>query len=210
MSAMRTRPALPRPVDQFVKNTQQNISLLLLGGLFILGAFCGSSLYRSISAETSHLLMLLLSGGTADGSFHFWADFGAVLGTNLMVVALLFLCGFCAISQPVILLVPFVKGLGFGLVAAYNTVLFSPYSAFFWLKFLPGAFFATALILLCARQSLLLSVNVYQSVFTPPSKVRLQPTLYMAKYLCFCLLCVIFSLLDALFDLAYAVISSPV
>lgn len=195
-------------VETFAQHTRQNLPLLVLAGLFIAGAVSGSGLYRTIGEDTSNTLMFLLSG-SVDAPFHFFADWGAVLLSNLFVVAILFLCGFCAISQPVILLLPFVKGLGFGLVAAYNMALLTPYSAFFWLRFLPGAFLATALILLCAKQSLALSVFVFRSVFIEqPKAQRVLPRAYAAQYVFLTVLCVVFSLLDVLFDFVYEVLSN--
>ena len=216
LGTIRTRTALPRQVRSFWEKTRENLPLILLGALFVLGALCGSGLYRTMSPKTSSMLMLLLSGSGTGEEFHFFADWGAVFLANFAMVALLFLCGFCAISQPVIVLIPFVKGLGFGLVAAYNMVLLSPYSSFFWLKFMPGAFLATALILMCAKQSLGLSCYVCRSVFCPPSgggapRQAPRPTslvgLYGMKYLFFVLVCAAFSLIDVLFDLAYAVVT---
>lgn len=186
-----------------------NLPLIALAALFIAGALCGTGLYGTLSADTSSALMFLLSGTGTDVAFHFWSDFGGVFASNFAVLAILFLCGFCAVSQPLILLLPFVKGLGFGLVAAYNTVLLSPYSAFFWIKFMPGAFLATVLILLCARQSLSLSVHVFRSVFGPPPKEgRFLPASYGAKYVFFLILCAAMSLIDAVFDLMYEVVSA--
>lgn len=207
---MRTRAMVPVPVEALVKNIGRNFSLILLCALFIGGAFCGSGLYRMLSADTSNMLMFLLSGNGAEEPFRFWPDFGAVFLSNFMAVAALFLCGFCAVSQPVILLIPFAKGLGFGLVAAYNTVLLSPYSAFFWLKFMPGAFLSTALILLCAKQSLELSAYVFRAVFGPLPKEkdkRMLPSIYGAKYIFFLILCAVLSMVSAVFDLMYTVVS---
>jgi hypothetical protein len=200
---------LPRDAGRFVRQTQQNMPLILLGALFLAGAFCGSGLYRTMGEKTANTLILLLSGTGEAQSFRFGSVFRTVFFTNLGLCALLFLCGFCAISQPVILLVPFVKGLGFGLVAAANTVLLSPFSAFFWLKFLPGAFLSAAFILVCARQSLELSCYVYQSVFSakPPERHAL-PAAYGGKYLGLAAACMGISLLDVLFDWVYELVSA--
>ena len=139
--------------------------------------------------------------------FAFGSVFRSVFLTNLGLLAVLFLCGFCAVSQPVILLIPFIKGLGFGLVAAANSALLSPFSAFFWLKFLPGAFLSAALLLVCARQSLELSCYVYQSVFSqkPPERQAL-PATYGGKYLGLAAACVGISMVDTLFDWIYELI----
>lgn len=202
---------LPREMGRFARQTQQNLPLILLGALFLGGALCGSGLYRTMGEETANTLLYLLSGVGEGRSFSFGSVFRSVLLTNLGLLAVLFLCGFCAISQPVILLLPFAKGLGFGLVAAANSALLSPFSAFFWLKFLPGAFLSAALILVCARQSLELSCYVYQSVFSqkPPERHAL-PACYGGKYLGLLAACVGISFLDVLFEWVYELVFAAV
>lgn len=193
---------------------RRSLPLLFLGGIFLAGALCGSALYDTLSEESAGTLMLLLSGMPAGEAFHFWGCLGAVFLSNFLMLALLFLCGFCAVSQPVIALLPFVKGLGFGLVAAGSAVLLSSYSAFFWLRFFPGAFFSTVLLLLCARRSMELSLFVYRAVFGrrggsgSPGEGRFLPAAYTAHYLSLMLLCAGGSLLSAVFDLIYEAVSS--
>lgn len=203
MAVYRRMQLLGR-LDRVARQTQRNLPLILLGALFLGGAFCGSSLYNSLGEGTANALLVLLSGVGEQAAFSFAGVFKTVFFTNLGLCALLFLCGFCAISQPVILLLPFIKGLGFGLVAAANSALLSPFSAFFWLKFLPGAFLSSAFLLACARESLELSCYVYQSVFSqkPPERHAL-PASYGGKYLGLAAACAGISLLDVLFDCIY-------
>jgi hypothetical protein len=194
-------------MGRFARQTQQNLPLIFLGALFLGGAFCGSGLYRTMEEKTANTLLYLLSGDAGGQPFSFASVFQSVLAVNLGLLAVLFLCGFCAISQPVILLLPFAKGLGFGLVAAANSALLSPFSAFFWLKFLPGAFLSAALLLVCARQSLELSCYVYQSVFSQkPVERHALPAAYGGKYLGLAAACVGISLLDVLFDWVYELV----
>lgn len=204
-----TRPESGRGGRPFLESTKNNLPLIVLGGLFLFGAVCGNSLYGAVSEQTSNTLMFLLTGNSTE-AFRFFHDWGAALTSSLSVMALLFLCGFCAIAQPIILAVPFIKGLGFGMVAACSTALLSPYSAFFWLKFLPGAFLSTALILLCARLSLVLSMNVFRLVFPAPQARPKYPSsgAYCVRYVGLALLGTAFSLADVVFDLIYEVVST--
>lgn len=206
---MRTRGGSVPFGTELGKHMRQNLPLIFLSVVFIAGSLCGSALYSTLSEETSNTLMLLLSGTQPDSAFHFGACLGSVFLSHFLMMLLLFLCGFCAIGQPIVIFLPFVKGLGFGLVAACNAVLLSPYSAFFWLKFLPGAFLGTVLLLLCARTSLDLSLFVHRAVFTAAAKEgRFRVTAYWARYVGFLLLCAVFSLISATLDLIYAVVSA--
>lgn len=207
---MRTRYPFLSPAVARSSKGRDWLPLLFLGGLFLGGAYCGRAMYRTIGEDTASALMLLLSGSAGEsGPFLFFPSWAAVFATNLLFMAVLFLCGFCAVGQPLILLAPFFKGLGFGLVAACNAAQFSPYSAFFWLNFMPGAFLATALLLLCAKQSLLMSVAVFRAVFYPDSRQwhGIAPPYFM-KYLLFAALCGLFSLMDTVFDLLYTILST--
>lgn len=188
--------------------TRESLPLILLGAMFIAGALCGTRLYGGISEDTARSLMLLLSGDSA-GEFSFFYAWGATFFSNLSLLLLLFLCGFCAISQPIILLVPLIKGMGFGLVAACNAAQFSPYSAFFWLRFMPGALLFAVLLLLCSKEALLLCSGVFDAVFSQKqSTINPSPAAYALKYLLFTVMCGVFSLLDVVFDLIYTVIST--
>ncbi len=204
---MRTRAILP-------PDLRRNLPLLLLGGTFVAGALCGLGLYDTLSEGSAGTLMLLLSGMPDGEAFRFWECLGAFFLSNFLMTALLFLCGFCAVSQPIVALLPFAKGLGFGLVAAGNAALLSPYSAFFWLRFFPGAFLSTVLLLLCARQSMELSLFVYRAVFgcrggaRGPGEGRFLPAAYGARYLSLTVLCAVVSLISAVFVLIYEAVSN--
>lgn len=184
------------------------VAPLLLGGVFLGGALLGRSLWHVAGEDTARALLLLLSGGHS-GTFSFFPTLGVVFLSNLGLLVVLFLLGFCAISQPVILLLPLIKGLGFGLVSAGNADTYSPYSAFFWLCFLPGAFLQASLVILAAKESLSLSGSVFVAVFggrSQPGRVPVSGYLY--KYLLLLLLAALFSLIDTLGELLYTVLST--
>jgi hypothetical protein len=73
---------------------------------------------------------------------------------------LLFFCGFCTISQPIIFAVPFFKGLGYGFsigtLYAQHGVSVIRYVA---CLIVPVMFFSAMLLIIACRASLLLSVT---------------------------------------------------
>ena len=77
----------------------------------------------------------------------------------------MFFCGFCAISQPLIALVPFFKGLGFGLSASTMLSIYgSSAMGYLIVLLLPGTILSTLVLLFCCKESLGLSCMFFQVI----------------------------------------------
>ncbi len=77
---------------------------------------------------------------------------------DLTLMGIVFFCGFCAVAAPILLFLPFFKGLGFGMIVSF---LFQQ-SGFFAVKqiaftLFPGALWSAILLILACRDAGLLS-----------------------------------------------------
>ncbi len=139
--------------------TKKNTMLLTLGALFLLGVVAGTLLLRAAGEESRALLTRLLGGFVEERRSGGLADnFYSALASSMLYAGGVFVCGFCAVAQPVIVAAPFVRGLGFGFSAAS---LFARYgtaaTGFVGVLLLPGCLLSTFAILLCCRNSLRLA-----------------------------------------------------
>jgi len=145
---------------------KKNRVLLIFGALFTLGVFIGALLLRSAGEGSISLLESVVGGfierRRASGLYE---NVVAAFSSSMLFAALLFVFGFCAIAQPLIVAAPFIRGLGFGFSAAS---LFAAYGAsaigFVGVLLLPGMVFSTVAILLCCRQALRLSGAFFASM----------------------------------------------
>ena len=160
MSRSKPKSARSRYYARYLAHyTKKNFSVLLLGGLFVAGVIAGTLLLREAGEETIALLDKLMGGfveSRQGGSLY--ENFASAAGSSLLFLGIVFICGFCAIAQPFIVMAPLIRGMGFGFSTAS---LFARYGTsaigFVGVLVLPGALVSTIAILLCCRQSLRLS-----------------------------------------------------
>lgn len=151
--------------------TQKNLRMLVFGVLFIVGILLGTLLLRSAGEETV-LLLERLVGGFVDRrrDVSLYETFRSALYSPVLFVAVLFVCGFCAIAQPIILAAPLIRGLGFGFSAAS---LFARYGlsalGFVGVLLLPGMVVSALAIFLSCQQALRLSQSFF-ALMRPGSK----------------------------------------
>lgn len=181
--------------------TKKNYALLLLGGMFLLGTVLGALLARSAGSDTLALLLRLTNGFLEKRRSQSFLQNLIVSGcTSLGMVAALFVCGFCAISQPLVAALPLLRGMGFGfsitsLYARYGTAAVG----FTSVLILPGMVLSTVAILLCCRESLRLSNSVLSLLGSAQQNGRKQYPLraYLGKYTAAVLLCVVSAVVEA-------------
>ena len=179
---------------------KKNYALLALGLLFICGAVLGTLLLRSAGYDTVSLLLRVVNGFIERRRGQtLLQNFTAGAFSSLLFVLILFVCGFCAVAQPVILLVPLFRGLGYGFSAA---TLYATYHAraagFVALFILPNMLLSTLAILVCCRESLRLSGSLF-AVMRGDGQARelYSVRLYVARFVVAALLCVLSALLEA-------------
>ena len=143
----------------FAYYTQKNNTLILLGALFVAGMILGAMLLRGAGAETISLLERVVGGFIARRQQSGLSEnFISAFASSMLFVAVLFVSGFCAIAQPLIVSAPLIRGLGFGFSAAS---LYARYGAdaigIVGVLILPGMLISTVAILICCKQALRLS-----------------------------------------------------
>ena len=145
---------------------RENWLILLFGFLFIFGVWIGTSFIGSFQGETLDQLLILLNGFVSrrEGQ-EMRQTFLSTFFSSFWPAALLFFCGFCAISQPLIALVPFFKGLGFGLSASTMLGIYgSSAMGYLIVLLLPGTILSTLVLLFCCKESLGLSCMFFQVI----------------------------------------------
>jgi len=167
----------------FVHYLKKNYPVLLLGALFVVGVLLGTLLLRGAEQETLDLLYRLMGGFMENRKGNgLYENFLSAAGSSLLFLGILFLCGFCAIAQPLIVLAPLIRGMGFGFTTAS---LFARYGmsalGFVGVLVLPGTLISTVAILLCCRQSLRLSGTFLASV--RPNRRRESEPYSLSNYL---------------------------
>lgn len=167
---------------------KDNYPLLFLGGIFILGVWLGCSFINSFDEETISVLISLLNGFILNReSQETTVTLMSSLAPSLIFAVILFFCGFCAISQPIIVLLPFFKGLGFGLSAGSMIISYGRNASFYIAVLLmPSAIISTVAIILCCREALKLSMGFF-SLINPLSEgsKELSITAYCVKFIGF-------------------------
>jgi len=139
--------------------TKKNNLLIVLGLLFVAGMALGVLLLRGAGEETTSLLERVVGGFIARRQQAGLSEnFFSAFGSSMLFVLALFVSGFCAIAQPIIVAAPLIRGVGFGFSAAS---LYARYGAaaagFVGVLILPGMLISTVAILLCCKQALRLS-----------------------------------------------------
>lgn len=165
MPRINTSPRRRHYARDLAHYTRRHRQILILGGLFVAGTVLGTLLLRSAGEETLTLLERLLGGLMERRQLGLYDGFLSALSSSLLYVGLLFLLGFCAVGQPVIVAAPLVRGLGFGISAAS---LFARYGAsatgFVGVLLLPGMLVSTVALLLCCRLALGLSCGLFAAL----------------------------------------------
>jgi len=188
--------------------TKKNNTLIVLGGLFVAGMILGAMLLRGAGHDTLSLLERLVGGfiaGRAQAGLY--ENFLSAFGSSMLFVGAVFVAGFCAIAQPVILAVPLVRGLGFGFSAASLYMRYGAHAAgIVGVLMLPGMLLSTLAILICCRQALRLSGSFF-STMRPDADKAAQPLSLRVHCLshAFALgLCALSAFIEAVLYLAFA------
>ncbi len=179
--------------------TKRDWIFYLLGALFLLGVGIGALLVSRCQPQTLELLKGVLGGYV---ELRQSRPFGSIVistfSSLFLFLLILFLLGFCSISQPAILLVPLFKGLGYGFAAG---TLYGESGASAILQIailmLPSILPGTLLLMLASRSALLFSTRLFhvsvhrESAFGPSIKR------YGMRFLLFMVLSLLIALLDA-------------
>lgn len=184
---------------------KKNHTLLIFAALFLAGVGAGTLLISSAGSGTLDILMRMVGGfieKRREGPVLY--NLLSCASSSLTFIAALFICGFCAISQPVIVFIPFLRGLGFGFSAAS---LYAGHGAsatgFVALFLLPNMLISSIAILLCAKESMRLSISFWQLMCR--SKEEMYPLrIYIGRYVAAAVLCIFSAFLESVLYFAFA------
>ena len=187
--------------------TKRNNALIALGTLFVLGVILGVLVYNNAGDETLLLVERMqndtiaarLEGGLGD-------NFAAALSSAAVFLGILFISGFCAIAQPAIVLMPFIRGLGFGIMSASLYMHHGTSAlAFVGVLILPGMLISTMALLICAVQALKLSGTFFSSVLCKPkNEESYSVKLYLMRFILCAGICVLAAFLEAVLYITFA------
>lgn len=183
----------------------QNSRIIFLSVLFSLGIILGAVLLNKESGITESLTdfinnyILIKSGQGISDVF-----FNSVFSNGLLLILNLFLA-FSLIGYPLIIWIPFMKGLAFGAVIGY---LYSLYglSGFGYsiLTLFPGAAVSTFSLVIACNISCEYSSNAYLKAITGKGQFEKGETKYfLIKQMIYMCLCVLSSMIDSVFSLIF-------
>lgn len=186
-----------RYVTYYVRD---NYPILIFSMIFICGVWLGSSFLSRFDEDTLTTLVSLLNGFMVNREEQeFLTTFMSSLTPSLVFTLLLFFCGFCAISQPIIVLVPFFKGLGFGLSASSMLLYYDTKAVLYIaLLLLPSTVITTVAVVLCCKEAFRLSMGFF-SLINPLTEVKHSFSIggYCIRFAGLAGLCVIGALVES-------------
>lgn len=173
--------------------------IFFYAALFLAGILGGALVLRSASGETSQSLSFLVGQFTQQRGVQTFS--GTLLSSftaTALMLGVLFVCGFCAVAQPLIVLVPLFRGLGYGYQAGYiyaqNGFLGMGYTA---LILLPNIVFSTVLILFACSEAFEMSNACYRAARGGDSGSAVNLRTYCLRFILFFVLALAVAALDA-------------
>ena len=172
----------------------------MLAGLFLLGMLAGTLLIRNADNATLTTMQAVLGGYIERRqTASFLSVASATFSSLFVMLILLFICGFCAISQPIIICVPVFKGLGYGFSIG---ILYAQYGItamrYVLILLFPVILLGTCLLIMACRASLLMAVSLFRmTLFTQQQADPYRVRRYCMKFIAFTVICLLISLVDA-------------
>jgi len=194
---LKKRPKFARK-KKFDALTHYNI-IIIMTALFISGLIIGAIIVKNGDAALIAGLSRIFTGyRLARGGQSPLATFSSSMLINMLFLAASFTFGMCCVGAPAVCALPFIRGVGMGVVAAYIYNAHAFYGAgYFVLVLLPGAAVSISLMLISCNESYKTSVELLR--FVNGSK-QLQSGVvrrYLNAYLAIMALSAAGSLLDA-------------
>jgi len=184
---------------------RRNQTVLTLAGLFIVGTVLGTILVSISQPDTISMLLHIVDAFVEiRRAMGISEIFFASLPLVLLPLLAIFICGFWAISQPIIISIPLIRGLGFGFSAAS---LYAGYGAsaiiYVAVFILPSMILSTIILLFCAGEALRLSNGIFIMMRSGGSD-GLPIRIYCARFLVFAGLCIISAIIEATIFYAFS------
>lgn len=192
------------------KISNADTSRLFLAVLMILlfvGVLIGSLTLSHMSEENLNNMTFITQGFFKSRTEQtllqtLWTSFSSAGGILLAC----FIMGFCAVSQPVELIVPIFRGIGLGTSISYLYLAFGLKGLFVTLiMILPHALISSVAILLAVRESVRMS-NVFSRYGFSEKEISDRPSisLYLLKFLILFVIIALSSFLDGVLSYLFA------
>lgn len=167
--------------------------------LFLSGVLLGAIFLRGAGSETmSKLAVLVGHFAQRRGEQTVLATFISSFTSTAAMLAALLVCGFCAVAQPVIVLLPFFRGLGYGYQAGYiyaqNGITGIGYTT---LVLLPNMLLSTLIIVYACGEAFVMSTSYYRSASHLEGSKPINVSSYLVKFFFMFVLAFFVSVLDA-------------
>lgn len=134
-----------------------NQKLIMLTSLFICGLLAGALTVKKTDTALGESLKVLVENYAAarigQSVLH---NFLSVFGSECVFLLLAMLFGVCVVGEPILWLLPFIKGLGIGVISGYLYQTFTLQGLTYFSAFvLPSSVIASAALLLGCKESIL-------------------------------------------------------
>ncbi|MFV0498142.1 MAG: hypothetical protein ACK5L0_08265 [Candidatus Fimivivens sp.] len=158
--------------------------MLFFGVMFLVGVIVGTaaSVWLGIG-QLDSIAEVLKQFIISRENQSMMRTFFSALTPNAIAWFILLICGFCAVSAPIIALVPCVKGMGYGVLACALLSCY-PNSAmrYIFIFLLPNLMISTVTIMFCCCDAVLLSQYFWQSIAAQQrGSVSSSPGLFCGK-----------------------------
>ena len=170
-----------------IKGNMESLKFYIVFGVILLaGVYIGKSSLGFFEGEKLTLLHNLMSPLKEISQGPQELHYLSLFFTQFALLLVLFVCGFCAIAQPVVLFVIFYQGLGYGFMAGY---LYANSEEAVWLYVMmilaPKIFMSAVLLILAGKDSIMYSLNYINMLRTNFDKrsVTVSTSSYCANFL---------------------------
>lgn len=187
--------------------TKKHYGLLVFGFLFLVGVTLGTFLVRYITKETLEYMLRMVNGYVHNRQEQsLLQNFTSGVFASMIFLGILFFSGFCAIAQPVIVLMPLFRGLGVGFsLASLYASQGTEAIGYVLLLMLPGTVISSLVILVCSQESMRMANALFSTMTKDRQEtIPYSPRLYIARYVICVLLCIIAAFIEAVFYFAFA------
>lgn len=154
----------PKGKSGVMKNNQK---LIILTVIFICGLFLGAIAVKNTSDTLADRLQILIENFCLVRSQQsIFVNFLSMFGTECIFLLPAMIFGICVVGEPILWLLPLVKGMGIGIISAY---LYSNHSLngmlYFAVILLAPSVFSVAALLLGCKESILMTRDINRILF---------------------------------------------
>ena len=169
----------------------RNKSLFLLGILFVFGVMLGSftacGSHNKAIFEASFIESFLEARQTQSIEKNFFS----ALTPNIIAWAMTFLCGFCAVSAPIIPLILLIRAAGYGVLSGCLLLYRKEFSTLFMqLILLPNTVISAITLIFCCREAMTMSRLCWENMTAATRSDGGYMTIFCGKMLLYAILLV--------------------